>query len=118
MTPTAVDTLVNASQIASMLRPRLLRSSARALTSISRPILLRNARQLSCSSSWRQQTLTMEDDPTSQLPGIDPSKLEVTKTITPKQLVPNEDLIFGRTFTGMRVALKEPPKYAQEEGRV
>ena len=34
------------------------------------------------------------------LPDIDPSKLEVTKTITPKQLVPNQDLIFGRTFTG------------------
>lgn len=34
------------------------------------------------------------------LPDIDPSKLEVTKTITPKELVPNQDLVFGRTFTG------------------
>lgn len=41
----------------------------------------------------------MDEDP--KLPGIDPSKLEITKTITPKQLVPNEDLVFGRTFTGL-----------------
>jgi hypothetical protein len=42
----------------------------------------------------------LDDDLESKLPNIDPSKLEVTKTITPKQLVPNEDLVFGRTFTG------------------
>jgi branched-chain amino acid aminotransferase len=42
----------------------------------------------------------MDDDPASKLPDIDPSKLEITKSITPKTVLPNEDLIFGRTFTG------------------
>lgn len=31
---------------------------------------------------------------------IDPSKLSITKTTTPKQLVPPNELVFGRTFTG------------------
>jgi hypothetical protein len=39
----------------------------------------------------------------SRLPDVDPSKLTVTETITPKQLVPNQDLVFGRTFTGMSI---------------
>lgn len=54
----------------------------------------------SFSSTWRRhERIVMDEDP--KLPGIDPSKLEITKTITPKQLVPNEDLVFGRTFTGL-----------------
>jgi hypothetical protein len=44
--------------------------------------------------------MSLDDDPASKLPGIDPSKLEITETITPKAVLPNEDLIFGRTFTG------------------
>jgi len=31
---------------------------------------------------------------------IDPSKLTITKTATPKTLLPPEELIFGRNFTG------------------
>lgn len=46
----------------------------------------------------QEQKLAHDDLP--HLPDIDPSKLEVTKTITPKELVPNQDLVFGRTFTG------------------
>lgn len=37
----------------------------------------------------------------SQLPDIDVGKLEITKTTAPKELVPPEKLVFGRTFTGM-----------------
>lgn len=78
--------------------PRLLRGSTRACkhfqtlesrTQLTRPF----------SSQWRLQQQLAEDD-LSHLPDIDPSQLEVTKTITPKQLVPNQDLVFGRNFTG------------------
>jgi len=31
---------------------------------------------------------------------IDPSKLTITSTTTPKSLLPPEELIFGRNFTG------------------
>lgn len=36
----------------------------------------------------------------SQLPGLDASKLTVSKTTTPKELTPPQDLVFGKTFTG------------------
>ena len=36
----------------------------------------------------------------SQLAALDPSKLNITKTTTPKELTPNNELVFGRTFTG------------------
>jgi branched-chain amino acid aminotransferase len=37
---------------------------------------------------------------TPQLPGLDSSKLTITKTTTPKELIPPEQLVFGKTFTG------------------
>lgn len=37
----------------------------------------------------------------SKLPEIDPSKLELSNTSSPKDLVPDEELVFGRTFTGL-----------------
>ena len=36
----------------------------------------------------------------SQLPDIDASKLEVTKTTSPKDMLPFNELVFGRNFTG------------------
>lgn len=39
----------------------------------------------------------------AQLAGLDASKLTVSKTQTPKELIPNKDLVFGKTFTGMRL---------------
>lgn len=36
----------------------------------------------------------------SQLAGLDPTKLAVTKTTTPKELTASKDLVFGKTFTG------------------
>ena len=84
-----------------MLLPRLLRSpGARSLTQALASQTSR-LQTRSFASSWRLQNLTIEEDSLSKLPNIDPSKLNVTETITPKQLVPNQDLIFGRTFTGM-----------------
>src|ERR1700744_4036261 len=84
--------------------PRLLRSPcARALASSTFKHdslrLLPSHRQFS-TSRRRLESLAADDDFYSKLPGIDPSKLNVTNTITPKALVPNQDLIFGRTFTG------------------
>jgi hypothetical protein len=35
-----------------------------------------------------------------ELPGVDPAKLKVTTTTTPKDVIPNEQLVFGQTFTG------------------
>src|SRR4030081_1252935 len=35
------------------------------------------------------------------LAAIDPSKLSITKTTTPKDLLPPKDLVFGKNFTGM-----------------
>jgi branched-chain amino acid aminotransferase len=37
---------------------------------------------------------------TAKLQDIDLSKLSITKTTTPKELVPPNELVFGRTFTG------------------
>lgn len=36
----------------------------------------------------------------TKLAEIDPSKLSITKSTTPKDLLPPEELVFGRTFTG------------------
>jgi len=36
----------------------------------------------------------------SQLPDIDASKLEVTKNTSPKDMLPFNELVFGRNFTG------------------
>jgi branched-chain amino acid aminotransferase len=31
---------------------------------------------------------------------VDPTKLTITKTTTPKDLMPQEELLFGRNFSG------------------
>jgi len=87
-----------------MLLPRLLRGSLPNTTRAFRQIQLKDVpikvQSTRCfSTSWQlREQLTLDD--TKHLPDMDPSKLEVTKSITPKQLVPNQDLVFGRTFTG------------------
>ena len=78
--------------------PRLLRCSTRPLRLFASPEL--HSYRTFSTSLWRREALTVEDDLASKLPNIDPSKLEITETITPKTVLPNEDLIFGRTFTG------------------
>jgi branched-chain amino acid aminotransferase len=58
----------------------------------------------SCS---RWYSLKTDDASIKHLPGLDSSKLSITKTTTPKNLVPPEELIFGRTFTGMLLLCPE-----------
>ncbi|PBP15796.1 branched-chain-amino-acid aminotransferase [Diplocarpon rosae] len=43
---------------------------------------------------------------TIKLQEIDPSKLSITKTTTPKELVPQDELVFGRTFTDHMLSLE------------
>ncbi|KAL6244976.1 branched-chain-amino-acid transaminase bat2 [Rhinocladiella similis] len=90
--------------------PRLLRTPcARSLTKAtftpSSTRFLPASRQFSLSRR-RLEALALDDDLHSKLPGIDPSKVEVTKTITPKALVPNQDLVFGRTFTDHMLSIE------------
>ncbi|KAK7511652.1 aminotransferase [Phyllosticta citriasiana] len=42
----------------------------------------------------------------SKLARIDPSKLSITKTTTPKDLLPPEELVFGRTFTDHMLSIE------------
>ncbi|KAL1849013.1 branched-chain-amino-acid transaminase bat2 [Paecilomyces lecythidis] len=40
------------------------------------------------------------------LPGLDPSKLTVTKTTTPKEPLPPQELVFGKTFTDHMLSIE------------
>ncbi|KAI9727530.1 MAG: hypothetical protein M1828_006472 [Chrysothrix sp. TS-e1954] len=52
-------------------------------------------------------TATPPDQPAlSSLPDIDPSQLTITKTANPKDLVPPEELVFGRTFTDHMLSIE------------
>lgn len=42
----------------------------------------------------------------AQQAALDASKLEITKTSTPKELTPNNELVFGATFTGTYLLLR------------
>ena len=56
-----------------------------------------------CPFSQSQQrfySIQSQEEAIAQLPDLDPSALQITKTTTPKALVPPEELVFGRTFTG------------------
>lgn len=52
------------------------------------------------ASLWRRSYSIKPVSASPELPGVDPSKLEITKTSTPKELTPNNQLLFGKTFTG------------------
>lgn len=90
-----------------MLLPRLLRPANSTSCSFKRISQIKAQVQTirPFSSQWRlQQQLAAND--LKHLPDIDPLKLELTKTITPKQLVPNQDLVFGRTFTDHMLSIE------------
>jgi branched-chain amino acid aminotransferase len=91
-----------------MLLPRLLRS-ARIPPSLTAQLTARASRlpARSLATTCVRQNLWAEDELMAKLPPLDASKLNVTETITPKQLVPNQDLVFGRTFTG---SAPRPPR--------
>ncbi|RMZ77537.1 hypothetical protein DV737_g4335, partial [Chaetothyriales sp. CBS 132003] len=86
---------------------RLLRAAS---TRLRLPLLDSHAPQRQTrsfgSASWRLQNLTADDGSLSRLPDIDPGQLTVTPTMTPKQLVPNTELVFGRTFTDHMLSIE------------
>lgn len=70
---------------------------------------LRAARQTAPKSAVTQrrfQSLKAPDVDEPRLTQIDLSKLQVTTTTTPKDLLPHDQLIFGRTFTDHMLSLE------------
>lgn len=51
------------------------------------------------NSIWRR-CFSVTRAGASQLAGLDPSKLTITKTSTPQEPAAPKDLVFGKTFTG------------------
>lgn len=81
------------------------------LTSFIRPAV--RSSKLSCSSRNRRwYSIHADAASATKLAEIDPSKLSIQKTATPKDLLPPEELVFGRTFTGTAHAC---PGYASQE---
>lgn len=56
--------------------------------------------QTSAANRLWQRNFSVTATAASKLAGLDPSKLTVTKTTTPKELKPPQELVFGKTFTG------------------
>ncbi|WPG99678.1 branched-chain-amino-acid aminotransferase, mitochondrial [Acrodontium crateriforme] len=91
-------------------------SSLRHLSSVANAATRAAARQRpALRSSWqssvsavsrRHQSIQAPDATTPRLLAIDPSALEISKTTTPKPVLPNEELIFGRTFTDHMLSLE------------
>ncbi|TKA81437.1 Branched-chain-amino-acid aminotransferase, mitochondrial [Cryomyces minteri] len=57
------------------------------------------------ASTWTARFTALPKD-IQQLQKIDPSKLSISKTTTPKELTPPEELVFGRTFTDHMLSLE------------
>jgi hypothetical protein len=82
----------NSTQVATMLRQLRPRSAFKRSPSR----LIANVWETS-----RSYSIQAESASTIKLQEIDPSKLSITKSTTPKELVPPNELVFGRTFTGI-----------------
>lgn len=52
------------------------------------------------AASSRYYSVKLEGAASPKLAALDSSKLEITKTTTPKAISKPEDLVFGREFTG------------------
>ncbi|KAL1983581.1 hypothetical protein VTN96DRAFT_10241 [Rasamsonia emersonii] len=55
--------------------------------------------QSSAANRLLQRSYSVKPETNTELPGLDPSKLTITRTTTPKELIPPEQLVFGKTFT-------------------
>ncbi|KAK4993898.1 branched-chain-amino-acid transaminase bat2 [Elasticomyces elasticus] len=80
----------------------MLQSCRRSLFGASTVFRASSSFQCLYTQSGRRTFATQlqADDATDpRLQAIDPSQLSISKTTTPKDLVPNEELVFGRTFT-------------------
>ncbi|KAL8812538.1 MAG: hypothetical protein Q9223_007269, partial [Gallowayella weberi] len=54
----------------------------------------------------RAYSIQSQEDAIAKLPNIDPNALSITRTTTPKALVPPEELVFGRTFTDHMLSIE------------
>jgi hypothetical protein len=86
---------------------RLLRRTAGSLAHLTRSESLLG-RSFTTTPFRRKSAPEIDENAVASLPGLDPSKLTVTESITPKKPVPPEELIFGRTFTGLPLPWPEP----------
>jgi hypothetical protein len=80
-----------------MLQPR----SMRLLSSLSHRALRPAAAPLSASLRCRRAySIHADASVGTSIQEIDPSKLSITRTNAPKELLPPEELLFGRNFSG------------------
>jgi len=56
-------------------------------------------RCMQANRAQRLYSIQADDASDPRLKAVDPSRLSVQKTTTPKNLIPNEELVFGRSFT-------------------
>ncbi|KAL8916242.1 MAG: hypothetical protein Q9208_008640 [Pyrenodesmia sp. 3 TL-2023] len=54
----------------------------------------------------RPYSIKSQEEELARLPNINPDALSITKTTTPKELVPPEELVFGRTFTDHMLSIE------------
>ncbi|KAL8652264.1 MAG: hypothetical protein Q9210_002782 [Variospora velana] len=54
----------------------------------------------------RPYSIQSQEEELAKLPNINPDALSITKTTTPKTLVPPEELVFGRTFTDHMLSIE------------
>ncbi|KAH0104933.1 branched-chain amino acid transaminase, partial [Aureobasidium melanogenum] len=72
----------------------------RSARAASRSLRLVNASQSRCYA------IAAHDVSNPKLTTIDTSKLTITKTTTPKELIPNDELVFGKHFTDHMLSLE------------
>ncbi|KAJ5813920.1 uncharacterized protein N7503_000670 [Penicillium pulvis] len=73
-----------------------------ALTGLAMPRIL-SSQTTAASRLWQRN---FSATAAAQLASLDASKLTVTKTQTPKELTPNKDLVFGKTFTDHMISIE------------
>lgn len=73
-----------------------------SLTRLTRAATRAKTFRLPLCSQLQRRHYSVSGDvvPTSKLTDLNPSKLSTTNTTTPKELMPAEELVFGRSFTG------------------
>lgn len=54
----------------------------------------------------RPYSIQSQEEEIAQLPDINPDALSITRTATPKQVLPPEELVFGRTFTDHMLSIE------------
>ncbi|KAF2003230.1 branched-chain amino acid aminotransferase II [Amniculicola lignicola CBS 123094] len=88
-----------------MFQPRASRLLSSLSSSATRSSALELRASLRCRSS-RAYSLHAEASVGTKIKNIDPTKLTITKTTTPKALLPPEELIFGRNFSDHMLSLE------------